>query len=292
MSTDDTERDDTFQASRLHVSDIPGATLIRVGTGTSMRVRVSGPAKLAERIRSEVAGGTLKVSGPPGAGGGVTVVSSHGGSSVFQSGRGSVQTNVFSAGRNVVIGGRGAGMIVSTGDGVVIVDGKVISGGEGVTVIGDQGSVQVVIEVPPVTPVTVEDAGGGNYELGDIAGTLDVRLSGSGRVTAGRMAATRAAIHGSGDVRVGSVTQALRIAIHGSGDASVRAGNVDELDISIQGSGDAVFGGTARRASLSVMGSGDIRVNQVTESLTKNCMGSGDIDIHVPPRRDPGSFWD
>jgi hypothetical protein len=44
-------------------------------------------------------------------------------------------------------------------------------------------------------------------------------------------------------------------------------------------------------ASLSLMGSGDIRVNEVTESLNDRSMGSGRIRVHVPPRRDPGSFW-
>lgn len=287
-----TEVDDTFMARRLQVTDIPGTVQVRMGETATMRVQITGPKNLVERIQREVIGDCLHISGPRlGGSGGTTVISnSRGGRhTVISSGPGSIAVGgaIFGSVRT----GPG-GVFVSGGD-VVISGGRVISGGEDVTVIKAQEDVRVVVDVPAGTPITIDEGLFGSYEIGDIEGPLDLRLKGGGNVAAGRVGPTRVSIHGSSDVRVASVNgRALNVAIQGSGDVTVRDGQVDNLDVTIQGSGDVVYGGTARSANLTIHGSGDIRVNQVTDTLNKHTMGIGDIDVHVPPRRDPGSFWD
>jgi hypothetical protein len=288
--SDRVERNETYKAIRLQVSDIPGTVQVRVGKEAAMQVQITGPEKLVERIRREVRGDVLHISGPQLGGGGTTIVSRS---------RGGVQTNVFSGGGGgmVIQGGNfgiistGRGGLVIGGGNVVVSGGRVVSGGGDVTYIESE-EVRIVVDVPRHTPITIDEGLVGSYEIGDTEGPLDLRMKGGGDVTAGRVAATRVAIQGSSDVEISAVNgRALHVAIQGSGDVTVREGQVDNLDLTVQGSGDAVYGGTAMSASLSLMGSGDIRVNEVTESLNDRSMGSGRIRVHVPPRRDPGSFW-
>lgn len=269
----------TFTAARLHMSDIPGSAQILPGTGTAMQVSISGPAELTGKIVCEQRGDTLHISGPRTGAGGVTITSF---------GRGGSQMNVISAGRNVVISG--GGRMVISGD-VIMAGGKVITSGD--VTVADSAGVRITVSVPLHTPVAIDDSTAGRYGVGDIEGTLDLRLKGGGDVTAGRCADTRVSIQGSSDVEISAVHgSVLSAGIQGSGNVTVRGGQVGRLDLTVQGSGDAVYGGSAQHASLSVMGSGDIRVNEVTGTLDDRCMGSGRIRVHAPPRRDPGTFWD
>lgn len=299
------ERDETYPATRLHLSDIPGTVQVRVGDSPTMRVQVSGPARLVEQVRREVLGGVLHVSGPRG-GGGVTVVSRHG----------RVQTNVFGGGMSVVgavtdgsvvMGGGGVRIVQGAGD-VTVVDGEVvagpgetvITGTQGMTILGsgvvihdgDAVQVAVTVDVPPHTPVTVDESIAGRYYVGDIEGPLDLRLKGSGGATAGRVAATRIDLSGSGHVEVtGVVGRELRVRVSGAGSATVREGQVDGVDASVSGTGSITFGGSTRRADLSVSGVGNIHVNQVTEAVFDRVSGLGRIYVHGRPQGDPDTLW-
>jgi hypothetical protein len=266
---------ETFPARRLQVAEIPGTVQVRGGERATMQVQIAGPKELVERIGRELHGDVLRITAPRSrAGGGMTVISRSGSR---------VQANVFSSQISVA-----SGAVVGE-ENVTIAGGRIVGGGS-----DDEpdGEAAIVVDVPLRTPIAIDAGLFGNYELGDIEGPLRVRMRGGGNVTAGGMGTTRVSLQGAGDVEISGVNGSLlEVAILGAGDVTVRDGQVDHLDVTVQGSGDAVYGGSARHANLSVMGAGDIRVNQVTESLKDRFMGTGRIRVHVPPRRDPDSYW-
>jgi len=120
--------------------------------------------------------------------------------------------------------------------------------------------------------------GSGGVRLGT-SRSLEVALGGSGDLVAGRTGAFELAIGGAGEVRVARVDGPVDIAIGGSGDVTIRDGMTDDLSVSIAGSGDVDFGGTARDVSVSIAGSGDVRVARATGNVSRTVIGSGDIRI-------------
>jgi len=266
-------RGDEFDALSLRLAHIPGRAIVRTGARAGrMSVQITGPDDLKRKVERYVSGDTLNVVGPASGAGGM------GGTTVFSNRSGGM----------TVMGGTVAGTMSIIG-GRVFVNGVEMTPGSGT---GPVEQVEVVIDVPWRTLVTIEDKVGGEYELDDTEGALRLRLNGSGGVTAGRVGPAEVAIQGSSDVEIQSVTgQTMRVTIQGSGGLVVREGQVETLSLSVQGSGDAVYGGRAQHADLSVMGSGDIRVNQVTGSVSDRCLGTGDIRVHSRPQGDPNKFW-
>ena len=88
-----------------------------------------------------------------------------------------------------------------------------------------------------------------------------------------------AAIAGSGDLKLASVTGGkIKLAIAGSGDVSA-AGKADSVNLSIAGSGDIDAGGlAAQTADVSIAGSGNIAAN-ASGTADVSIMGSGDVAI-------------
>ncbi len=280
MSTSEssTQTEHAYTADRLHLVDLPGDVEVAVGSSRDIRVRISGPARLVEGVDAQVSGNVLRLRGPAGPTNGVTVVNHRGGGSyVSMSSSGGV--NVVSAGDMVmsqVAGGR------------VIVNGQVIdtsaSGCGG-------GRLDVRIEVPTGTPVSIEDRTGGNYRLGDLRSDLDAQIM-AGTVAAGQIASAQVTVTGHGQVDIAQASgRALRGSITGSGQVTVRDGDIEDLTLSISGSGRLTYGGTARRADLTITGSGQIRVNHITEHVHDRVTGSGRVHVHVPPRRSKDTFW-
>lgn len=90
------------------------------------------------------------------------------------------------------------------------------------------------------------------------AGVLDVRVAGSGNVeAAGTAQQVKISIAGSGNVSLASLpADDVKVSIAGSGDAKVVANKA--LGVSIAGSGDVVYSGSAESIRTSVAGSGRI----------------------------------
>lgn len=106
-------------------------------------------------------------------------------------------------------------------------------------------------------------------------------ISGSGDMRIGRAAgdAFAASVSGSGDLQIDALeARATSFSIAGSGDIAA-TGGADELTISIAGSGDIVASGvTAARAQVSIAGSGSVRA-RINGPATVSIMGSGDVDL-------------
>lgn len=158
------------------------------------------------------------------------------------------------------------------------------------SVIGD---LRVVVGVPSGTPVTIETGLCGWYRVGDTNGSLVLRVDGMSEVVAGRVADVDLEVQDMGKLEIAAVVgRELRATVRDGGHAVVRAGKVEVLALTAGVVGTGIFGGLAQKAHLTTTDGGCIRVNVVTEDLTEQCSVTGRINVHVPPRRDPGTFWD
>jgi hypothetical protein len=103
--------------------------------------------------------------------------------------------------------------------------------------------------------------------------------NGTAEFTVNVAALRAAAIAGSGDLRLPSVTGGtLKLAIAGSGDV-MAAGRADRVDISIAGSGDIDAKGlVSRTADVSIAGSGGVAAH-ATDTADVSIMGSGDVEL-------------
>lgn len=128
-------------------------------------------------------------------------------------------------------------------------------------------------------PLTVRQAGSGDLRAGS-SSSADVRIAGSGDVGVGPVAGGLTAdVAGSGDVHAPSINGDLKVHVAGSGDVRIDNGRARAMQVSVAGSGDVSFGGTADSLEARVMGSGDVSAGHVTGSLRKSVMGSGEVRI-------------
>jgi len=105
-------------------------------------------------------------------------------------------------------------------------------------------------------------------------------ISGSGNITSEStftgLDELDLSISGSGDIEMGAEAQALSCSISGSGDIEV-GGRSQTLDVSISGSGDVRANNlVAETVKIGIAGSGDCKVH-ATSSLKVDIVGSGDV---------------
>lgn len=144
----------------------------------------------------------------------------------------------------------------------------------------------------------LDNAGCGDWTVGDVTGPAVVRLAGSGDVRAGSVGSAEVRISGSGDATLGQIRNGLTSAIAGSGDltaASVsgpvdvrvagagdviaKGGQATVMKAAIAGSGDVRFGGSAQSLDARIAGSGDISVGKVSGAVSKRVAGSGEVRV-------------
>jgi len=160
------------------------------------------------------------------------------------------------------------------------------------------GSGAVYGEVNGARTLDFSNSGCGDWRLGDVQGPLSIAMSGSGDVHGGAAGDTRISISGSsdvflgavngkldtrtsgsGDIRAASARGGIQTRIAGSGDVVVDGGEAPEVGVSIAGSGDFKFHGTAGAVKVSIAGSGDVDINRATGPVSKRVAGSGDVRI-------------
>ena len=96
-------------------------------------------------------------------------------------------------------------------------------------------------------------------------------------------------IGGTGDIQFGLEAEELTCSIGGSGSMQLR-GQADELTISIGGSGDIdAFDLESRECEISSAGSGDINVN-CSQELEVSLVGSGDVRYKGNPEVEKSSI--
>lgn len=127
-------------------------------------------------------------------------------------------------------------------------------------------------------PVEISSGGSGAMIVGS-SRSLEASLGGSGELTAGATGALDLSLGGSGEARIAEVNGDTDISIGGSGEVVIRRGRIPNLGISIGGSGDIDFGGTAGDVSIAIAGAGDVRIAEATGAVSRSVVGSGDIRI-------------
>jgi hypothetical protein len=161
-------------------------------------------------------------------------------------------------------------------------------------------SLTLAIKVPPATPISLDDAGAGEYAVGSVGGTLKAELAGAGelriqRITALDLRSAGAAeiridrldgpgslaLAGAGEVTIGDGTMPkLKLESDGAGAFHVKGGEIGTLDISLAGAGDAEIHAPVQDASLEIAGIGNIHVDKVTGTVHRSSVsGFGNIEI-------------
>tara|TARA_R110002073_G_scaffold29837_4_gene93603 strand:+ start:8801 stop:9802 length:1002 start_codon:yes stop_codon:yes gene_type:complete len=132
--------------------------------------------------------------------------------------------------------------------------------------IGINGSGDVVLGTVAGT-ADVGINGSGDVQMADVGGDAEVGINGSGDVEFGTIAGLAVRISGSGDVEARSMNGAFSAQIGGSGDIAVRGGRAEPFEVSINGSGDVSFGGTAVNVTVRESGGGDVDIAEIEGSV-------------------------
>ncbi|WP_425422142.1 head GIN domain-containing protein [Phaeodactylibacter xiamenensis] len=142
-----------------------------------------------------------------------------------------------------------------------------------------QGEYNVEVTGPEKSVDQVElNANGGTLGIGTKRGTRNWNSRGV-KVYVTMPNLSSIAIGGSGDVKVKdnfNDMENLEISIGGSGNVEI-AGKASRVEVSVAGSGDVDASGVdANRAEISIAGSGNVKVGEV-DKLEVSIAGSGDV---------------
>ena len=181
-----------------------------------------------------------------------------------------------------------AGCNIETGSGVAVSEDRKVDDFDSVTV---SGSSTVTITVGPEKSVKVTcddnliemiktDVSGGTLHVhskGSYSTSIGIKVE----VTVPKLKEVQAS--GSSNIEATNVSgPEFAIGVSGAGDV-VASGQVDKLNVTVSGSGDATLKGLkAKKANVSVSGAGDAYVH-ATESINAVASGSGDIEIYGNP---------
>jgi hypothetical protein len=134
-------------------------------------------------------------------------------------------------------------------------------------------------EIGATENLHLDFSGCGDATIADVAGELNIDLSGSGHIQAGVARSVNIDIAGSGDIRVGAVAEGGSIDIAGSGQVTIASLNGD-LSTDGAGTGDlSILGGAIGAADVDLAGSGGVRIVASVRSLNVDIVGSGDVDV-------------
>jgi len=134
-------------------------------------------------------------------------------------------------------------------------------------------------EIGPTESLSLDFSGCSSATIGDVAGELEVDLSGSGDIRAGAAGSLNADIAGSGDLLVAAVSGEAEIDVAGSGGVTIGSLN-GALSADTAGSGAiTIQGGEVTSADIDVAGSSTVTVAALTGDLSADAAGSGSIAV-------------
>jgi len=145
--------------------------------------------------------------------------------------------------------------------------------------------------------VELDNAGCGDWTIGDVKGSLAASIAGSGDVRAGSSGSLSASIAGAGDfvagptgplevsiagagdIEVASVNGPVEASIAGAGDVRVRGGRPTDVDASIAGAGSVIIDAAVANVEASIVGAGDVEVRSVSGRVEKSIIGAGTVRV-------------
>ncbi|TFW24354.1 GIN domain-containing protein [Duganella callida] len=151
--------------------------------------------------------------------------------------------------------------------------------------IQSNGSGNMVVSGLNGEPLSVAMNGSRSVQLAGRVSRLDVRLNGSGSLSASGLdsGATQASLNGSGRLDLGRLHgDSLNLEVHGSGGVNA-SGDVRTLNVRLHGSGSADLATlSSQNAELVSNGSGSISA-AVSQSLVADANGSGRVTVYGNP---------
>lgn len=134
-------------------------------------------------------------------------------------------------------------------------------------------------QVGPTRALGLDVSGCGDWTVADVAGRLDLDVSGLGDVNVGRTGSARVNLSGLGDVDIASVNGPLDVSASGMGDVDVHGGHATVMKASLSGMGDLSFKGVADSLEADASGMGEINVAKVTGPVRKSRSGLASINV-------------
>ncbi|MEA1651539.1 DUF2807 domain-containing protein [Nitrospirillum sp. BR 11164] len=164
-----------------------------------------------------------------------------------------------------------------------------------------QPTLRITITVPAGIPLDVQEGGSTDYQASGGFGALALTLDGSGNFKVDRVAGgAQVRVHGSGDTQLDRLEGALKVRVAGSGNVGITQMAGPSTDLESSGSGTITIGGgsggtTQAKLSgsgnvtlpavqdlrLTIDGSGDLVVAKAQGALSAHLGGSGTLTIHA-----------
>lgn len=253
----------SFDARNLNMLNLSANAKIEPHDGNAIEVEVTAPESQIDDISITQNGDTVVIENKNHSqgSGGMTVISSGGGSRVM--------TRIGNIrGGNVVVGGRG----------VSIVGGNIISGNN--IVIGGNGEPETIVsvKVPKGSNLDISNVEG-EVIIGDTLGNLRTRVSTSSVVRAGKVKKLNAGASSSGEVTVERVNGNASLRASSSGSITVNGGNIEELEASASSSGSIHVRATVQQAELEASSSGQVFANHVVNKPRTHSSSSGRVRV-------------
>ncbi|MCB2054686.1 MAG: DUF2807 domain-containing protein [Geminicoccaceae bacterium] len=126
---------------------------------------------------------------------------------------------------------------------------------------GPHDPAELFVIVPVATAVQLERIIG-EARVGALDGDIVVHLM-SGDVTIERAGGGSLFVDGAGTIQAGSMSGAVSLTLAGSGAITLERGELFQLRVMLQGSGEIIFGGSAERAEVTAAGAGLVRLGPV-----------------------------
>lgn len=257
----------------LTLEDLSPRVIVITGIPGVASVNLAGSEKLLEGIKVEqpkpdqlTIKGTQSQSNSS-----VTQSFSSGGFSMTQSvGRSSSQTSFTSN-----IGGRGK-TIISSGD-LVIVNGKVISGGDNVTVIEGEESPSILVTVPVGTDLEIYDV---EYcDAKGLGGRLDVSLNGQYEATIDSTTGVKVNLDRQSKCKVTNAGGDLHANLSGQSSTTIK-GNLNDVDATVSGQSGLTIIGNCRDFIAEASGMSRITLSgDATGRVKPRVSGMSSIDL-------------
>lgn len=261
-----TQKFNVAEGLTLCLENLWAEVTVRPGQPGVAEVKLEGDEKLLKQIKvSQPTPDQLLIKGPED-GGGVTVISS-GGSVSVRGGRGSV-----------VIGGNVVGGRIITGSNLVVINGRVVSGGENATVIEGDQIPKITVTVPKGTNLDVSDVQ--KLDSRGLGGKLDLSLHGQGETTIGDVVKAKVVCHGQSHCQVTNCSGDLRVTC--AGQSSVTAsGSFGDVEADSSGQSHVSLTGYCRNFDGSASGQSSTSFSgQVSGKVRKHESGQSRVMIH------------
>lgn len=137
----------------------------------------------------------------------------------------------------------------------------------------------VSTQIGSANQVNASFSGCADSTIGDVAGTLDLDVAGSGDVRTGTAQVLNVDIAGNSEVTTGAISQSANIEIAGSGEVTI-ASLTGSLESEGAGSGNlTIQAGAITNARLEMAGSGEANIAATVQNLEVEIVGSGDVDV-------------